>query len=153
MKTIYIRPSPADTRFIMYWLVGSTIGTFIASTGNQNHEAIINEDSKTEIFGSRQFIYGVTSDEELSVWASEIKKSPLKVVTNHDRDLYFSIKGRRGYVSVSRHTTIAYANFISGGSYTLFGVFAEQRKEIEESGITFEEYLIATISAIGGVVE
>jgi len=152
MKTIYIRPSPADTRFIMYWLVGSTIATFITCTVSNEHESLIDEDCDTEIFGSRPFIYGVTSDEELSAWASEIKGRLLKVVTDKDKYLYFSLGGKYGYVGVSRHNTIAYVNVLDGG-YHLFEVSAEQRQEIEESGIVFEEYLIATVASYGGIVE
>jgi len=117
----------------------------------QNHEDLIAKSWDTQVFGSRPFEFGLTTDGELSAWLSEIYGIPLKVVTNRDRDLYFSLNGKRGYIAVSQHTR-AYANFIGGGMYTLFEIAQSQRREIADAGISLEEFLIATVTAYGGVV-
>jgi len=117
----------------------------------QNHEDLIARSCDTQIFSSRPFEFDLTTDAELSAWLSVVLKRQMKVVTNRDRDLYFTLNGKRGYISVSQHSR-AYANFIGGGMYTLFEIAQSQRREVEESGISLEEFLIATVSAYGGVV-
>jgi len=150
MKTVYITPSTTDTRIILYRL-GTDPGQYFLKTVNDNHEGLIDRSWDTQLFGSRPFEFDLTTDGELSAWLSEIEGIPLKVVTNRDRDLYFTLNGKRGYIAVSQHTR-AYANFIGGGMYTLFELTQSQRREIADAGISLEEFLTATITAYGGVV-
>jgi len=124
----------------------------LLKTVNDKHEALIAQSWDTQVFGSRPFIYGVTTDEELSAWFCSVSERPLNIAICHDRDLYFELDGKRGYIAVSRHDTIAYANWVGVGMYNLFEIDRTQRREVEDSGISLEEFLIATISAYGGVV-
>ena len=112
--TMIITPSPTDTRIILYRL-GTDPAEYLLKTVNDNYEGLILLDGDTKVFGSsHKFAYGVTTDEELSLWLSSVMKRKMKVVTDHDLSLHFTLSGKRGYANVITHTR-AFADFIEGG--------------------------------------
>jgi len=123
--TMIITPSPTDTRIILYRL-GTDPVEYLLKTVNENYEGIILLNGDTKVFGSsRPFEYGVTTDEELSAWLTGVLKRQMKVVTDHDLSLHFTLNGKRGYANVITHTR-AFADFIEGGMYTLFEIDGTQ---------------------------
>jgi len=81
MAVVYLKPSPKDTRIIVYQ-AGNILDEYAVETVTQNHEDAINRNWHTVVLGSRSFAYGVTTDEELSLWLSGVCGFPTTILSN-----------------------------------------------------------------------